>query len=165
VTAVAPPDPPPTDGTVVLRMRRWDDVEHIAAALDDPETRKWLDDPPLTPELLRTSVARAEEGWRSGRRFAYVIADATTDEALGLINLDGATAAVAYSVFPAARGRGVAGRALALLVAWACTELGLAGIALRAHRGNVASIRVAEKAGFDRLPDEGDEAVFVRECG
>jgi hypothetical protein len=42
------------------------DVPLIAAASHDPETRRRLEDEPLTPERERGSVSRAEEQWRSG---------------------------------------------------------------------------------------------------
>lgn len=49
---------------------------------------------------------------------------------------------------PAARGRGYMPAALAALSAWGFTTLGLARIEWKAHVGNTASRRVAEKAGF-----------------
>src|SRR5690349_12212642 len=61
-----PPDPPLTDGEIVLRMRRAEDVPLIAEASYDPETRRRLDDEPLTPERERDSLARTEEQWSSG---------------------------------------------------------------------------------------------------
>ena len=63
-----PPDPPLSDGEVVLRMRRAADVPLIAEASSDAETQRRMDDELLTPDRGRDSVARAEEA--HGRRSA-----------------------------------------------------------------------------------------------
>ena len=152
--ALIPPDPPLSDGEIVLRQRRAQDVPLIAEASRDPETRRRLDDEPLTPERARTSVERADEQWRSGSGAPFVIADAADDSPLGLLNLqlgdDEEVAGVAVSVFPEARGRGIAPRALRLGAAWGLRELGLRRVFAEAATDNEASIRAIEKAGFQR---------------
>ena len=80
-TPIAPPATPLTDGSVVLRPRREDDLDAIAAASRDPETLRWLDDPPMDAEARRTGMSRVEEAWRSGRAAPLTIADAATDQA------------------------------------------------------------------------------------
>jgi RimJ/RimL family protein N-acetyltransferase len=50
----------------------------------------------------------------------------------------------------AARGRGVMTQAVRLLAQWAIEELGVAQIEIFAHPENLASIAVAERAGFVR---------------
>jgi RimJ/RimL family protein N-acetyltransferase len=65
---------------------------------------------------------------------------------LGLDRLGGAQ--IGYWMDPAARGRGVATEAVRALCGWAFDVLGLGLIEWRAEVGNVASRRVAEKAGF-----------------
>jgi RimJ/RimL family protein N-acetyltransferase len=149
-----PPVTPLTDGFVAVRPRRNDDVKAIAAASHDPETLRWLEDPPMDAEARRTAMRRAEDAWRSGRAAPLTIADALTDEAVGIINLqfraeDAVT--VAYSVFPAQRGRGIAPRALLLVADWALRDLGLTQLILEADEANAASIRVAEKCGFHAI--------------
>ncbi|MCW3816582.1 GNAT family N-acetyltransferase [Micromonospora sp. DR5-3] len=150
---IEPPATPLTDGTVALRPRRESDVESIAAASHDPEIRRWLDDEPMDAQARRDCVARGEDMWRSGKAAPLVIADASTDEPVGSINLQfrsDTVATVAYGVFPQRRGQGVAPRAVRLLARWALTDLGLARLILEADEANLASIRVAEKAGFHR---------------
>jgi RimJ/RimL family protein N-acetyltransferase len=144
---------PMSDGVIVLRRSEERDVLLIADASDDPETRKWLDDEPLTAERQRDLVARARERWRSGRAAPFVIADAKTDVALGLLNVqfdDEEVAGLAVSVFPEARGRGVASRALRVAAKWATLELGIQRVFAEAAAENLASIRAIEKAGFQR---------------
>jgi RimJ/RimL family protein N-acetyltransferase len=63
---------------------------------------------------------------------------------------DDAIGEVGYWMKREARGRGLATRALALVSRWALGEKRLARFQLRADVENVASQRVAEKAGFVR---------------
>ena len=152
-----PLSPPPErlgDGAIVLRLRRAQDVPAIARASHDPETRRWLDDPPMGADEERSALERAEERWRTGRGAPFVIADAATDVALGLVNLqlgdDEEVAGLGVSVFPEARGRGVASGALRLAAMWALTELGMQRVFAEADVDNAASVRAIEKAGFQR---------------
>jgi RimJ/RimL family protein N-acetyltransferase len=116
----------------------------------------------MTPERERTAVARAEEQWRTGTGAPFVIADAADGRALGLVNLQlGEEATLAVSVFPEARGRGIAPRALRLAGDWALNELGLERVIAEAAPDNEASIRAIEKAGFEREGVHGDRVRFV----
>jgi RimJ/RimL family protein N-acetyltransferase len=143
-------------------MRRAEDVPLIAKASHDPETRRRLDDEPLTPDRERESIARAEEQWRSGSGAPFVIAGAGDDRALGLVNLQfGEDATVAVSVFPEERGRGIASRAMRLAAIWGLRELGLRRVVAEAAADNVASIRAIEKAGFRREGLHDDPMRFV----
>ena len=133
----------------------------IAAASHDPETRRRLEDEPLTPERERGSVSRAEEQWRSGSGAPFVIADLGDDRALGLVNLQfGEDATVAVSVFPQERGRGIASRAMRLAATWGLRELGLRRVVAEAAADNAASIRAIEKAGFRRDGLRDDQVRF-----
>lgn len=129
-------------------------MQSIAEASHDPETRRWLDDEPLSADRQRDSVVRAEERWRTGESAPFVIADAATDAPLGLLNVqfgeDQEVAELAVSVFPRARGRGVGSRALRLSAIWALRELGLQRVFAETAVENVASARAIEKAGFQR---------------
>jgi RimJ/RimL family protein N-acetyltransferase len=143
-------------------VRRAEDVPLIAAASHDPETRRRLDDEPLTPDRERESLERAEEQWRTGSGAPFVIAHAGDDRALGLVNLQfGEDATVAVSVFPEERGRGIASRAMRLAATWGLRELGLRRVVAEAAADNVASIRAIEKAGFRREGLSDDQVRFV----
>ena len=126
----------------------------IAEASHDPETRRRLDDEPLTPERQHESLARTEEQWSSGRGAPFVVADAADDRPLGLLNLqfqeDRQVAGIAVSVFPEARGRGIASRAMRLGATWGLRDLGVERVFAEAAADNIASIRAIEKAGFQR---------------
>jgi RimJ/RimL family protein N-acetyltransferase len=135
-------------------MRREDDMPLIAKASLDPETQRRMSDEPFTEERRRESVSRAKEQWRTGQGAPFVIADSASDVALGLLNLqfgeDEEVAGLAVSVFPQARGRGVASKAMRLGAIWGLRELGLRRVFAEAAADNLPSIRAIEKAGFQR---------------
>jgi RimJ/RimL family protein N-acetyltransferase len=150
-TAIKPPAVPLTDGIVSLRYRRASDLDAIGAASIDPETSRWLADPPMDAEARAASMARVAEAFRTGRSAPLVIADSETDQPIGLINVqfrDDDAATIAYSVFPARRGQGVAPRAVRLAAGWAFSDLGLSELLLEIDPGNLASVKVARKCGF-----------------
>ncbi|TDU88102.1 RimJ/RimL family protein N-acetyltransferase [Kribbella voronezhensis] len=150
---IEPPGEPLTDGAVAVRLRRESDLAAIAAASHDPESLRWLTDPPMDAEARRTSLDRNAEAWRTGQAAPMVIAAADSDEPIGIVNLqfrDDEVATIAYSVFPAHRGQGIAPRAVELVSGWALGQLRLSRLILEADEGNAASIRVAEKCGFER---------------
>jgi RimJ/RimL family protein N-acetyltransferase len=60
------------------------------------------------------------------------------------------TGHVGYWMAPEARGRGLTTAALGALSRWAIEELGLGRVELATDPENLASQRVAEKAGFQR---------------
>jgi RimJ/RimL family protein N-acetyltransferase len=168
-TPAQPPLLPLSDGVVALRMRRASDFDAIVANHQDPAVLHWLTDRPVPGDSPALSVRRATEQWASGRGAPFVIADNESDRPLGLINLrfENDDALVAYNVFPEARGRGTAPRALLLVSSWAFSSLGLSRLTLEADRRNTASIRVAEKSGFRWVRDrsergaDGEELVMA----
>ena len=116
----------------------------------------------MTPEREARSLTRAEEQWRAGAGAPFVIADAADDRPLGLLNLQfGEAATLAVSVFPEARGRGLAPKALWLGATWGLRDLGLERVVAEADPGNTASIRAIEKAGFRREGIRDDKETFV----
>jgi RimJ/RimL family protein N-acetyltransferase len=166
------PAVPLSDGVVVLRARRVEDVAATAAASHDPETLRWLKDPPMDAAARASALERTERLWRTGEAAPLVIADAAADHPMGMINLrfaDDREASVAYNVFPEHRGRGVASRAVELVAGWAFGQLGLERLVLEADPANTASVRVAQRTGFtpagSRVDDGTTLLVFRREPG
>lgn len=122
---------------------------------EDELTVRWLNGAPATPGSTLAYVEQLAAGARSGRaKRAFGIwvdgrlggyLDHDLDLADGIepddVNLS-------YAVHPWARGRGVAVAAVRL----ACNQLRAEGVgrraAIRVEPANVASVRVAEKAGF-----------------
>ncbi len=150
---IAPPASPLTDGHIALRLFREDDAPALVEAARDPDIPRLTALPELESEAwAREWIALVERRWRDGSRATFATADARTDELLGSIgvrDVDG-NGQIGYWVLPAARGRGVATRALRLISLWALRDLDLRRAQLHADVENVASQRVAERAGYTR---------------
>lgn len=146
------PSSSPTDGEIVLRLFRADDAPGLVEAARDRAIPRLTNLPELgSAEWAREWIELVERRWRDATRATFAIADARTDGLLGSIgvrDVDG-NGQIGYWVLPAARGRGVATRALRLLSAWAF-DAGFGRLQLLTEPENAASQRVAEKAGFRR---------------
>ena len=112
---------------------------------------------PSEPDLafLTGWLTRYERAWDDGSAAGFAVRDAETGEAVGFagivqLELDKQEGEIGYVVAPSARGRGVAGRALALLTHWSFETLGLQRIELRIDPANEASARIARRAGYYR---------------
>jgi RimJ/RimL family protein N-acetyltransferase len=140
------------DGVVALRPWRETDAEAIVECLDgDPEVTRWLD---RVPQPYTLADARAYiSGLLPLEQDTFAITDAATGRVLGSIGAakehDGVRE-VGYWLRADARGRGATTRALVLVARWALAQAGVERVQLRADTENVASCRVAEKAGFTR---------------
>jgi RimJ/RimL family protein N-acetyltransferase len=110
-------------------------------------------------------VRRLEREWGAGTRLSWAIREHAGGGAIGAVELRprGDKTEVSYLVEPEFRGRGLATKALAAVLAWAKDELTLHGAVLTCHVDNVASQRVAERCGFTRASREGDELRYLRE--
>ena len=154
-----PPEPPLSDGVVVLRPWRLDDVASLVEICNgDEELAYWLDrlPQPYTEEDAREYVAYSDAGWRGeGEETPFAVLDAASGELLGASGIfwhdpEQGVAEVGYWTGRGARGRGVATRSVRLLAGWVLGELGCERLELRADTRNEPSLRVAEKAGFTR---------------
>ncbi|GLW53726.1 GNAT family N-acetyltransferase [Kitasatospora phosalacinea] len=143
-----------------LTLPPWEDGDAAAlpALLADPEIHRWTSHRPLRGrgDALRW-LAAEHAGRATGARLGFALL--AHDRLAGHVVLKrpggtggtGGTGEVGYWTGAAARGRGLATRAVALLSAWAldpCGELGLTRLELVHNAGNPASCRVAEKAGY-----------------
>ncbi|MGY1667244.1 GNAT family N-acetyltransferase [Geodermatophilus sp. SYSU D00696] len=139
-------------GPVLLRPWRPGDAPAVRAALTDPATDTWSN-----PGRVRT--LEDAEFWvdrRAGRSetmAAWAVVDAATRElagsvALHAIDREQGDAEVGYWTVPAARGRGVAARAVDAAVRWGFAALPVDRVELVHAVENPASGRVAGKAGF-----------------
>lgn len=138
---------------VVLRPWRLEDVSAVAAACRDPEIERWLAlvPQPYTEDHARLYIQDCIDAPED--RLPFAIADASTGDVIGSIDMRInrlLTGHVGYWVAAEARGRGVAPDALRALSRWAIENLGLGRVELVTDPENVASQRVAEKAGFQR---------------
>ncbi|AYG79445.1 hypothetical protein DWB77_01559 [Streptomyces hundungensis] len=172
-------------GGLVLRPWRAEDAETVIEAYGDPHIARWTTRAIEGPEDARWWLDLQRRGREDGTRLAFAVCAerlGTDDGAvLGNISLrwnedtGREVAEVGYWTLAHARGQGVAPRALEALSAWAFEAFaqdGLRRVELLHQVDNLASCRVAEKAGyrFERIlpaypPYPRDGHVHVREAG
>ena len=151
---LSPPNPPLTDGVVVLRPLRAEDAPDITATCQDPDIQRWVPiiPVPYTEADARRFILMTLQAWHDGTGYEFAIADAATDRYVGSIGIHLGPSprrhAVGYMVSPQARRHGFATRALRLIVRWAFEQLDIERLALWTLPGNLASQAVADKAGF-----------------
>ncbi len=170
------PEPLLTDGVVVLRPWRPEDAAVRASWGDDPVIVRWTGVPAnYTEEAARAHMARSEEARKAGRSLALAITDAATTVVGGSCDIrrpdpeDPALGEVGYLLSGHARGRGLATRAMGLLVAWSFQELGMGRVQALVHPDNPRSARVLDRLGFKcegllrhyRAGDDGREDRFL----
>jgi RimJ/RimL family protein N-acetyltransferase len=138
------------DGDLLLRPPSEADVPAVTEACQDEELSRFI---PYFPNPYREADAL---DWissvnKGGLARTFLIVDATSGDLLGAIEARlGEVGSIGYWITKEARGRGIATRATKLLSRWAVTEGDVERLELTTHPENVASQRVAEKAGFTR---------------
>ena len=116
-------------------------ITTVPAAFTQAEGRRFIE----------RQWSRAEQG--TGYSFALV--DAVTDRAVGqaglwLSSVGEGRASVGYWVARSARGRGAAGFAVRALAWWGHQVLHIPRLELYVEPWNIASVRTAERGGFQR---------------
>ena len=158
-----------TDGVIQLRpLTPSDAAAHLAG--EDEEMAKWLNGGRGTAATVQDAIDKFEEQWRTdGPRRAFGAFDCKSGQLIGFVeaNLEilgnSAEANVAYGIFAAWRGHGLAGRAIDLVAEYLRRATEARWIVLQIAPENTRSIRVAEKAGFERVGlREGLEGQRVR---
>jgi len=137
-----------TDGVVTLRPPRSGDAELLVAGRDD-EFFRWLG-----------------PGAESPSPVACVWVD---DELVGWVDYDvehewlrPGEVNVGYYLFPAARGKGYASRAVELLLVHLDRETEHTTATLLIHPENARSLRLARRLGFEASGEVDGEPFFVR---
>jgi RimJ/RimL family protein N-acetyltransferase len=140
-------------GWLTLRPFTLDDVVWVYGVSLDPAVQRFVELPSpyrlQDAEFFVRQVAIA--GWHGRQRAEFLVEEAGGGMRLGRVGLGLASAGfaeVGYWVDGTVRGRGVATDAVRAACRWAFAELDVQIIEWRAEVGNVASRRVAEKAGF-----------------
>jgi ribosomal-protein-alanine N-acetyltransferase len=151
------PTPPLTDGVVILRAWNERDVRAAGRWGSDAELVRWSGVPGQQSEqLARAYMAETEVARRAGLIVALAIADADNGALVGACDVrrpdptDPAIGELGYLLVAAARGRGVATRAVWLLVDWSFRALAMQRLQALVHPENPASARVLQRLGFTR---------------
>ena len=153
---LAPPDPPLDDGVVRLTPLGPGHVPAMETLGDDPDVVRFTYvRAPWNDEKARSWLQRYVDGWRDGKQAGFAIESSGDGEFLGFLAIvkydaDGREAEIGYMVASAARGRGVAQKALSLATDWCLGTLGLQRVELRIDVVNAPSLRVAERLGYVR---------------
>ena len=127
------------------------DLPAIERAASDAEVLKWFD---LHTRSPADYLAAKREAWAEETGASFAICDATRlDTCLGHVFIerdDDGRASVGYWLLQDGRGKGRAIRAVRLMASWALPAMRLGRLQLHTDPENVASQRVAERAGFTR---------------
>jgi RimJ/RimL family protein N-acetyltransferase len=137
-----------------LLLRLWEpaDAPAFLSAYQDGEIRRWHTRRPVIEADVHEWFGAYRQDWEREKGGHWAVAR-DDGEVLGRIALrgfdfDDGIAGVAYWVLPAARGAGVATRAVTALSAWALEEIGFHRLELDHSTRNHASCRVAAKSGY-----------------
>jgi RimJ/RimL family protein N-acetyltransferase len=137
-------------GDLLLRPWREDHADAVWTAGQDPLLRRWNDIGSPTLEGARARLARIGD-WSNGDHCSWAVEDGGVlvgSVSLHSIDRGGGEAEIGYWTVAPARGRGVAVQAVVAVCGWAFPALELDRIQLFHAVENVASGRVAAKAGF-----------------
>jgi RimJ/RimL family protein N-acetyltransferase len=146
------------DGDLLLRRYAAGDAEALVAVLNDEEIARFI---PLVPQPYTRReadawVARCNDVWHERDSYPFAIVDADSGELLGSVELHASAGSIGYWIAAGARRRGIATRAVRLVCGWWRER----PVRLVTHPDNVASQRVAEKAGFRLVGTELHEQAF-----
>lgn len=139
------------DGELLLRPLGLGDLDAVVEACGDPEIPRFtlLVPSPYTEQDGLEFLTHVEQQWRHGgaeRTFAITAGG----EFLGVVGIGLESGVLGYWLKRDARRRGWTTRAVIAVVDWARAQ-GLTEFSLTTHPDNVASQRVALKAGFHEV--------------
>lgn len=151
-----------TDTGPALLLRPWrpSDAPALAAAHRDPVLRQWLTTVVCDEAEALRLIDKQTAGWDEGLRFSFAVlaptglAGAPGDLVGGAVvkmssDFSPAAAEVGYWTAAAARGQGIAPRALETMSRWAfASHPAVERLELLHEVGNLASCRVAGKCGY-----------------
>lgn len=139
------------------RLRPWTraDAQVMADIVAEPTIPRWTFLPyEMSAAQAADWIENRDAQRDSGSGLALAIEARRSGEVLGCVGLAGLQAELGpeayYWLGAAARGRGVAARALGRLCRWAFDVAGVARVRLFTEPDNVPSHRVAERVGFVR---------------
>jgi len=153
---IAPPEPPLTDGVILLEPISERFVPDFHALAEDPGVLRFTRVPERRDaRFVAGWIAGYVQGWDDGARAGFAVVEPDGGAFLGMCGLiridwEASEAEIGYVVAPLARGRGLAPRAIELVSRWGLDELGLARIEAVIDVENDASQKVAERVGYKR---------------
>lgn len=146
------PQPTLTGTSVDLRPWQPSDAAVVLDACQDDDIQRWTPLPfPYTAahanEFVGPTTAKT---WENGGGL-FAVVDRADKDVVGSMGAHEVRDGVAYAGYwtrPESRGRGYTSDALRTLTRWLVDDVGVARVEMVIEPGNVASVRVAESAGF-----------------
>ena len=140
---------------VVLVRTRPEDAQYHFAIWCDTEVQRAFNAPLPWPTL------EAFEGWLANRRaprFTATVVEWVSGDPVGFVTLapEGVEPDLAILLDAGTRGRGLGTEAMRLAADHVLEALGLPFVVAGAYEGNTASLRMLEKAGFVRMPEDDE---------
>jgi RimJ/RimL family protein N-acetyltransferase len=137
---------------LLLREPCESDLAAIASGCADPEVARFIPVIPIpyTDEDARSWLSGAAARWRQDSERALAItANGEPELLLGVVTIRlRPGGSLGYWMRSQSRGQGLTSEAVIAVCAWAQQQHGLVDLFVTAHPLNIASRRVAEKAGF-----------------
>jgi RimJ/RimL family protein N-acetyltransferase len=143
-----------SDGVVTLRAHTPADIDAMFEMATDPEMVRWTSIPnPSTREMSEEfALSIIPKGWDDGVNHGWAIEATDSDgrsRYAGNVDVRGVPIGdLGFALHPWARGRGLMERAVRLATDWVFTHATVEIVHWRSHPGNIASLRVAHRAGF-----------------
>lgn len=147
-------------------LRPWtlDDVPVVVVAYCEPDIQWWA---PYSYDQAEAEqvIERWTESWQKETGVCWAIAMRSDNSAFGrfafqTIDFISGSAEIAYWVLPESRGEGFASLATTAICEWAFNQLGLHRVQLFHSVRNIASCRVAEKAGLELEATLKSDAIY-----
>ncbi|EST30512.1 hypothetical protein N566_21145 [Streptomycetaceae bacterium MP113-05] len=143
----------PAEGGLSLRPWRPSDAPAVVAAFRDPAIQQWHRRRADSEDEARSWTVAWRAAWDAETNAHWAVVDAAAGSLLGRaalrsVDLAEGQAEAGYWTVPAARGTGVAVRALNAMTQWALEDVGFRRLELWHSTANPASCRVAQKTGY-----------------
>jgi RimJ/RimL family protein N-acetyltransferase len=145
-----------------LVLRSWTMAE-ATMVLDGTRSEHWADDFPAEGDRVIAGLFDGRPAWLGtyGHRLIIERESGSVVGSLGLFWPPGEGALeIGYGVVESRRGRGYAGEATRALAEFALAAPDVHTVFANVELSNPASVRVLEKAGFERWTEDGDLARF-----
>jgi RimJ/RimL family protein N-acetyltransferase len=141
-----------------FEFRAWSpaDIPSLVTAWSDPEMHRWMpeEEGPFDERRATEFIAEAASHLSGGTMLAMAISDLSNGAVAGSVTFNAWAEHhwnIGYWLSEAYRGQGLATRAVVAATRWAFEDQPkLSRISLYTLPGNLASQRVAERAGFKR---------------
>ncbi len=167
MTAIPSPDPPPTDGTVTLRLWREEEAPVLAAAWGDPAIQRWCQVPDDCSEKAAASWIAGQQRRRDDGVSVDLAITLDGDQVVGEVGLgpiqwDRSRASLGFWLCAEHRRSGHAARGVRLLSGWALEQLPLSHLVATAAAENPASGWTLAAAGFELQVERQGQQAWVR---